>query len=124
MAVKPIEANEIAPKARPNVAGAMASGLSTALLFAIVASSRSSMGSIIRDLRGEVPAFPSVLLSLPFVWLVGALFALTVGKDLFMDRGAKKAWWNTVIIFAAMVLGGIYLIGVFWPCVVLIERIE
>ena len=52
------------------------------------------------------------------------LFALTVGKDLFMDRGAKKAWWNTVIIFAAMVLGGIYLIGVFWPCVVLIERIE
>lgn len=80
---------------------------------------------MIHDLYGEVPTLPSMLLSLPFVWFVGVLFALTVAKEFFLERGAKKASWNIAAVVVAMVLGGIYLMGVFLPCSnVLIERIK
>lgn len=105
------------------VAFAVAVVFSGALFFAVL-STQGGLDKIFSDFGcRELPAITNLVRSGLFVWLAGTMFGLTIIKELLLKNTAMRAACNSVAIIAAMVLGALYVFGMFVPLITLIEKV-
>jgi hypothetical protein len=95
----------------------------TAHLLAIVLATRGRFRKIFLDFDVQLPVLTSVVCSAEFAWLVAAVFALTVIKQLLVRDSTAKAVFDAASIVTALALGGLYVEGIFLPLLELIDKL-
>lgn len=103
---------------------AAAALLLTGGLAASVAKTQTSFSKIFRDFGVELPALTVLVQSPWFLGVLTVLFATTALKELLVKDAPTKAIWNGLAILSALVLGGLYLVGVFGPLICLIDKLS
>jgi hypothetical protein len=94
-------------------------------LFAGVLFSRGKFGEVFADFGyRELPATTNIARSLPFLLLAGTLLGVAIAKEWLLKDGALRSVWNDVTIIVALVLGGLYVIGMFIPLTTLAVKVS
>ena len=91
--------------------------LLTGALLAAVSCTRGPFNTIFLELSTKMPAITDVVRSPRFVWIVAVLFGLTIVSTCVLRNSASQRAWNKIAILAALVLGGLYVSGMFLPLV-------
>jgi hypothetical protein len=73
------------------------------------------------EFEAERPVLTDMVLSAPFVWLVGLLFGLTGIKEVLLKNRTAKATCNTMALLVAFFLGALYVVGIWRPLIVLLD---
>jgi hypothetical protein len=111
----------------PRVASVVLAGVSLSLLgglLALILSTRNSLGKLFVDFNVELPQIANVAASPWFARVVGALLVLTALKEFVVRSRAARAVCNATAIFAAVLLGGVYAIGMFLPLIKLVQNLS
>ncbi len=107
-----------------SVARTVTSLLITGALFAGVLSTQGRFDKIFSEFGVTLPFVTNVVRSACFAWLVGTLFSLTIIKELLLKSTTKKAVYNTIAIYAALLLAVVYVVGMFRPLIVIVSPLS
>jgi hypothetical protein len=86
-------------------------------LFAAVLRTRGSMSKIFADFDVIRTPVTKIALSEYFVWILGALFGLTIIKELLLKKSKLKAVCSILAVLVAVSLGLLYVVGAFLPLI-------
>ena len=100
-----------------NFVNAATAPILTGILFIAVIISRAFLARIFVEFDVQTPMLTGIVRSAPFAWLVGLLFGLTVVVEVFLKNRTAKAIWRLFAILAVLVLGALYLFGMFRPMI-------
>jgi hypothetical protein len=111
------------------MASAIASIGVTCILFVGVLATRGRFEEFFTDFgyvdfQATLPALTNGVRSTCFVAVVGLLFAMTVIKEFLLKSKPARAACNTAAFYGALLLGALYVMGMFLPLNVLIERVS
>jgi hypothetical protein len=93
-------------------------------LLAAVISSRGSFLKIFENFGVKLSGFTVLVISPLFVWLLGALFGLTVINALVVKNRTVRAVGNAAAILAAMVLAALYVADTLLALIVEISSVS
>jgi hypothetical protein len=97
--------------------------LLTGGLLAAVLRTQAGFSKIFADFAMKLPTLTLLVSSPGFTWLVGVLFVTTVLKELLLRNVTARTIWNACAILAVQVLAALYVIGIFGPLIVLVDRV-
>jgi len=89
-----------------------------------VLTTRVSLNRIFADFDVKLPVITNIVRSAVFVWFVGALFGLTIIKELLLKNRNVRTTWNIIIVLLSMVLCVLYVLAMVQPIIVLIEKLS
>jgi hypothetical protein len=96
----------------------------TGALLAAVLTTRGAFMRIFADFGTVLPNPTVVLGSTLFAWIVGAVFVLTIAKEILVNSEATRATWNRTAIRAVVLLGVLYAAAMFLPLTAVIRNLS
>jgi hypothetical protein len=93
-------------------------------LLTLIVNTRSSFEKMLAEFNVVLPQIAYVAESLWLVWIVATLLALTALKEFLVRSRTARAVCNASAIFVALVVGGVYAVGMFLPLMTLVKNLS
>jgi hypothetical protein len=93
----------------------------TGALLVVVSCTRGSFNRIFTDFNTKMPAITNVVRSPSFVAMVVVLFGITIISSVVPRNRVMHAIWNKIAVVAVVILGSLYVLGMFYPLVRLVN---